>query len=123
MADALARLARLRWLEAEAAKRDLAAAAAAERAAQRALVQAQALVAMEARVPTAALPGAYAAWLPAGAQAIAACKSAEKQAAQARAAARLALAQRLAAQKAVDTVLEERLAAARLEQERRRERQ
>ena len=122
MADALAKLARLRRLEAEAAKRDLAAAAAAERAAQRATVQAQAAVALEARVPLPAAPGAFAAWLPAAAQAIAGCKSAETKAALDRNAARLALAQRLAAQKAVDTVLADRTAAERLEAARRLER-
>jgi hypothetical protein len=122
MADALAKLARLRRLEAEAAKRDLAACVTAERLAQRALTQAQAAVAMEARVAVPVLPGAFAAWLPAAAEAIARCKAAEVQAAQQRDAARLALAQRLAAQKAVDTVLAERVAAARVEAEQKRER-
>jgi len=122
MADALAKLARLRRLEAEAAKRDLAAATAVERAAQRATVQAQAAVALEARVPLPAAPGAFAAWLPAAAQAIAGCKSAETKAALDRNAARLALAQRLAAQKAVDTVLADRTAAERREAARRLER-
>jgi hypothetical protein len=122
MADALAKLARLRRLEAEAAKRDLAAATAAERAAQRALVQAQAAVALEARIPLPAAPGAFAAWLPAAAQAIAQCKSAETQATVHRNAARLALAQRLAAQKAVDTVLADRTAEQRIEVARRLER-
>jgi hypothetical protein len=122
MADALAKLARLRRLEAEAAKRDLAAATAAERAAERKLVQAQAVVAKEARVTLPATPGAFAAWLPAAAQAIAQCKSAETQATLNRNAARLALAQRLAAQKATDTVLADRKAAARVEEDRRQER-
>jgi hypothetical protein len=122
MADALAKLARLRRLEAEAAKRDLAAATAAERAAERKLVQAQAVVAKETRVTLPATPGAFAAWLPAAAQAIAQCKSAETQATLNRNAARLALAQRLAAQKATDTVLADRKAAARVEEDRRQER-
>jgi hypothetical protein len=122
MADALAKLARLRRLEAEAAKRDLAAATAAERAAERKLVQAQAVVAKEARVTLPATPGAFAAWLPAAAQAIAQCKSAETQATLNRNAARLALAQRLAAQKATDTILADRKAAARVEEDRRQER-
>jgi hypothetical protein len=122
MADALAKLARLRRLEAEAAKRDLAVAIAAERAAQRATVQAQAAVALEARVALPAAPGAFAAWLPAAAQAIAQCKSAETKAALDRNAARLALGQRLAAQKAVDTVLADRTAEQRLEAARRLER-
>jgi len=122
MADALAKLARLRRLEAEAAKRDLAAATAAERAAQRATVQAQAAVALEARVALPAAPGAFAAWLPAAAQAIAQCKSAETKAAWERNTARLALAQLLAAQKAVDTVLADRVSEERLEASRRLER-
>jgi len=122
MADTLAKLARLRRLEAEAAKRDLAAAAGHERQAQRALIQAQASVAVEARVSVPAAPGAFAAWLPAAAQAIARCKAAEAEAARARALAREVLAQRLAAQKAVDTVLAARTEQERVEANRREER-
>jgi hypothetical protein len=122
MADTLAKLARLRRLETEAAKRDLAAAVTNERLAQRALVQAQASVALEARVKVPATPGAFAAWLPAAAQAIARCKAAETEAARLRGAAREALAQRLAAQKAVDTVVAARTEEGRVEANRREER-
>ncbi len=122
MADTLAKLARLRRMEAEAAKRDLAAAVANERMATRALVQAQASVAMEARVAIPVVPGAFAAWLPAAAQSIARCKAAETEAARQRTAARQALAQRLAAQKAVDTVVANRKEEQRIETNRREER-
>ena len=122
MADTLAKLARLRRREAEAAKRDLAAAVTSERAAQRALTQAQASVALEARVSLPATQGAFAAWLPAAAQAIARCKAAEDNAGRQRIAAREALAQRLAAQKAVDTVLATRTEENRVESNRREER-
>jgi F420-0:gamma-glutamyl ligase-like protein len=122
MADTLAKLARLRRMEAEAAKRDLATAVTNERLAQRALTQAQASVALEARVPVPAVPGAFAAWLPAAAQAIARCKAAETEATRQRGAAREALAQRLAAQKAVDTVVAARAEDDRVQAERRAER-
>jgi len=122
MPDTLARLARLRRLEAEQAKRDLAAAVRNERDAQRALTQAQAAIILEAHVPLAEAPGAYAAWLPAAMQAIAACRASQAQATGEREAARAELTQCLAAQKAVDTVVNDRAAQARLEAERRRER-
>jgi len=122
MADGLAKIARLRRLEAAAAKRDLASALTAERIAQRALVQAQAAVVTEARVNLPVMSDCFAAWLPAAVEAIAGRKSAELQAAVERDAARQVLAQCLAAQRAVDTVLAEREASARMEVERRSER-
>jgi flagellar biosynthesis chaperone FliJ len=112
-------LARLRRFEAEQAKRDLAGAIAAETAAKRAMTQAQALVAREARVANPAAPGAFAAWLPAASARIAACKAAETEAATARDAARAALAGRRAALKATDTLVEARAQQAKLEAERR----
>jgi flagellar export protein FliJ len=119
MSKALDTLGRLRKLEAEQAKRDLAAAIAAELAASRALMQAQAVVARESRVVNAAAPGAFAAWLPAASAAIARCKAAETQAAAERDAARAALAERRAALKATETLLDARAAQARREAERR----
>ncbi len=119
MSKALDTLSRLRKLEAEEAKRDLGAAIAAEIAARRALTQAQAVVAREARVVNPAAPGAFAAWLPEASAAIAQCKSTETQAAAAREAARAALSGRRAALKATDTLIEARAQQARLDAERR----
>ncbi|HTZ71673.1 MAG TPA: hypothetical protein VMB71_13540, partial [Acetobacteraceae bacterium] len=69
MADALATLARLRRLATDAARRQLAAAVAAERAAADRLNAARAAVTAEARAaPTDAahpLAGSFALWLPA----------------------------------------------------------
>lgn len=122
MAELLNRLKRLRRLEAEQAKRDLAAAVTAETAARRALTQAQAAVAKEAHAAVAALPGAFAAWLPAAAEGIAQRHEAEMAAGTAREAARHGLAERQAALKAVEMVLEARAAQDRLDARRRDER-
>ncbi len=119
MAKALDTLARLRRLETEQAKRDLAGAVAAEIAAARALTQAQAMVAREIRVVNPAAPGAFAAWLPSGLAEIERCQTTERQAGAAREAARAALAGRRAALKATDTLLEARAQQERLEAERR----
>jgi flagellar biosynthesis chaperone FliJ len=118
MSKALDTLARLRKLETEQAKRDLAAAIAAETAASRALMQAQAVVAREARVVNAALPGAFAAWLPAASATIARCKAAETQAATAREDARAALAGHRSALQATQTLREARDAQEKLQAER-----
>jgi flagellar biosynthesis chaperone FliJ len=119
MSRVLNTLARLRKLEAEQAKRDLAAAIAAEIAATRALTQAQASVAREARVVNAAAPGAFAAWLPAGSAAIARCVAAKTEAGGDREGARQNLAVRRSALKAAETLVEARSREARLEAERR----
>jgi flagellar export protein FliJ len=119
VAKVLDTLARLRKLEAEQAKRELAAAIASEIAAGRALTQAQAAVAREARVVNPAAPGAFAAWLPEASATIAHCKTAQTQAVTAREAARAALARRRAALKATDTLLDERAQQERLEAGRR----
>jgi flagellar export protein FliJ len=119
MSKSLDTLGRLRKLEAEQAKRDLATAFAAEIAASRALRQAQAVVAREARVVNPVVPGAFAAWLPAASAAIARCKAAETQAAKEREAARAALAGRRSALKATETLLENRAEQERLEADRR----
>ncbi len=108
MADVLGTLARLRRMEAEQAKRDLAAAIAAEAAARRTLTQAQAQVAMEARVSNASAPGAFAAWLPTAAAIISRCHAAEQQAGAAREAARENLAASRAALKAAETLVDAR---------------
>jgi flagellar biosynthesis chaperone FliJ len=118
----LDKLARLRRLEVAQAKRDLASALTAEAAARRALTQAQAAVAREARIATPAVPGAFAAWLPAAADAIARCQNAQTEAAQTRDAARSALAVSRATLKATETLQETRAAEARLQAERRAER-
>ena len=119
MSKALDTLARLRKLETEQAKRDLAAAIAAETAAARALLQAQAVVAREARIVNPALPGAFAAWLPAASAAIARCKATETQAAAAREEARAALARHRSALKATQTLLDARHVQEKLTAERR----
>ncbi len=119
MTKVLDTLGRLRKLEAEQAKRDLARAIAAEIAAGRALTQAQMVVAREARVLNPAAPGAFAAWLPEASATIARCKTAETQAAGAREAARAALSGRRSALKATETLLEARAQQALLEAERR----
>ncbi len=119
MSRTLDTLARLRKLEAEQAKRDLAGAIAAEIVAGRALTQAQALVAREARVVNPAAPGAFAAWLPEATATIAHCKSTETQAAAMREAARTALSGRLSALKATETLLEARAQHDRREADRR----
>jgi hypothetical protein len=81
MADPIARLARLRTAEADAARRDLATAMRAAEAAAAAVAGAQAALSHEARNapadPTHALAGAYAAWLPAGRAAIARARAEE----------------------------------------------
>jgi flagellar export protein FliJ len=70
MADPVARLLRLRAAEADAARRDLAAALRAHDAAGHHLAAARAAIAAEARLAprdaTHPLIGAYAAWLPSG---------------------------------------------------------
>jgi flagellar biosynthesis chaperone FliJ len=119
MPKSLDTLGRLRKLEAEQAKRDLAGAVAAEIAAGRALMQAQAVVAREARVVNPAVPGAFAAWLPAASAAIARCKAAETQAVAERELARAALAGRRSALKATATLLENRAQQERVDAERR----
>jgi len=121
MADTLKTLARLRRLEADQAKRDLAASIAQERAASRALLAAQAGLAQEARL-AGHVPAAFAAWLPGASAAIRQCHANERQAAAAREAARENLATRRAALKATETLLEQRQTAARLDTERRAER-
>ncbi len=108
MSKALDTVARLRKMEAEQAKRDLAAAVAAEMAAARALTQAQAVVAREARVVNPSAPGAFAAWLPEASATIKRCVTAKTQAGMARESARAALAGRRSALKAAETLVEER---------------
>ncbi len=119
MSKALDTLGRLRKLEAEQAKRTLAGAIAAEIAAGRALTQAQAVVAREARVVNVAAPGAFAAWLPAASAAIARCKNAETQAVAERETARSALAGCRSALKATEALLEARARQVMIEEERR----
>ncbi len=121
MTDALATLARLRRLEAEQAKRDLAQAIAQARAAQRALGRTEAQVAQEARVPSGDAPGAFAAWLPVAMEAVKQGRANLAQADRAGAEARAALAARQAALKAAETVLEAQAALARRSRARRDE--
>jgi hypothetical protein len=120
MADALLTIARLRRLEVNEARRDLAACLAGEAEAATALRSAEAELAEEARV-ACALPGAFGAWAPSGLQAIRRCRDALARAGALRAAAALHLAARKAALKAVETRLEARRTEARRQEARRRE--
>lgn len=108
MADALRVLARLRRMEAELAKRNLAAAVAGETSARRVLAQAEAVAADEARVPTEAMPGAFAVWLPTATAQIMRARAVLIETSRARETARQTLADQRAAVKATETVVEAR---------------
>ena len=108
MADGLRVLARLRRMEAELAKRDLAAAVAAEFAAHGALMQARAAAAEEARVSTEGMPGAFGVWLPTAIARISRTHAVLIEANGAREVARQTLADRRAGVKATKTIIETR---------------
>jgi flagellar export protein FliJ len=115
MADPLATLRRLRQIEADQARRALAAALTASHEADRRAQAARAALQTEARAAPAdaahPLAASYAAWLPAGQTAVREAAAAERTA-QARAdATRAALAEARAAERAVETVQDARAAA------------
>lgn len=114
--DPLVTLARLRKLAVSEARRDLAAAIAAEGAAIARATAAEAALESEARD---ADPGAYAAWLPRG-LVVAATEAGKAEAAMAAAERmRLSLAEARAAERAVEHVAERRAAEAAKSAERR----
>jgi flagellar export protein FliJ len=118
MADALATLRRLRQMEADQARRDLAASLAASAEANQRAEAARAALQNEARAaPMDAahpLAGSYAAWLPAGQTAVRDATASERTA-QARAeASRAVLATARAAERAVETVQDARAATRRV---------
>ena len=107
MGDTIARLARLRTAEADAARRDLAAAMHAAETAAAAVASAQAALDHEASHAQAeALSGAYAAWLPIGRAAVARARAEEATRAVAVAAARVTLAAARMALRACETLAE-----------------
>jgi flagellar export protein FliJ len=117
MADALATLHRLRRLAGDEARRALAAALAAERAAEAKFQSLQAAMAAEAAsAPNDAahpLAGAYANWLPAAQAQRTAARAAMRAAEAEVGVARAALAQARAAARAVEVIEETRAADAR----------
>jgi hypothetical protein len=117
MADALATLRRVRQMEADQARRDLAATLAASLDAERRAQAARTALQTEARAVAVdaahPLAGSFANWLPAGQAAVRSAAAAERTA-QARAeASRAALAEARAAERAVETVQDARAAARR----------
>jgi hypothetical protein len=119
MADPIARLLRLRAAQADAARRDLAAALCAQEAAGAQTAAALHAISREAKAAprdvTHPLAGAYTTWLPAGQAAIMRARSEEQARAAAAAAARAALAQARMAVKACETLAEARAETRRLE--------
>jgi flagellar biosynthesis chaperone FliJ len=115
VADALATLRRLRQIEADQARRALAAALAASLEAERRAQAARTALQTEARAaPVDAghpLAGSYAAWLPTGQTAVREAAAAERIAQTRADATRAALAEARAAERAVETVLDARAAA------------
>lgn len=125
MADRLATLARLRKLQTDLARADLAACLQREAAAAAALSDARAAPSREAGHLDASQPlmlaGAFAGWLPAAAAAIGQREQAAAEAAGDCAHARADLAGRKAAQEAIATLQAERAAQARILRERGRQ--
>jgi flagellar export protein FliJ len=119
MADATARLLRLRAAEADAARRDMAAAMAAQDATMAREAQARAAVTREMRgAPRDAadpLIGAYAAWLPAGQAAIGRARNEAAAAVRAVDAARAALASARMAYRACESLADAQAEARRLD--------
>ncbi len=110
MADPIARLARLRAAEADAARRDLATALRAAETASAAVAGAHAAMAYEVRAapaePTHELAGAYATWLPGARAAIARARAEEATRAVTAEAARVGLAAARLALRACETLAE-----------------
>ena len=107
MGDTIARLARLRTAEADAARRDLVTALRAAETAASAVASAQAALSAEAgHAPSDALSGAYAAWLPVGRAAVARARAEEATRAVAVHAARVTLAAARMALRACETLAE-----------------
>jgi flagellar export protein FliJ len=108
MADALATLRRLRRMNADQARRDLAASLAASSEANQRAQVARAALQSEARAAAVdaghPLAGSYAAWLPAGQMAVRETVTAERTAQLRAEASRAALAEARAAERAVETV-------------------
>jgi hypothetical protein len=114
VADSLVILRRLRALEADRARRDLAASLSAERAAEGAVLQTEAALKHESQGPATdaanPLAGAYAAWRPVGLAARHAAMERHHQSQISTAANRELLAAVRAAERAVEIVLENRAA-------------